>query len=335
MREAEQGAFRPPWPRNARNSARFWRFGAPPPWRTPGGSTVPVTLSVCHGRSMYGLRTLKLEARDLEAATRFYTTALGKAPYFAQPFYVGFEIEGYELGITPAERASSGPGQTSTYLAVNDVDAEMARWIALGATEHEAASDVGEGIRLGAVLDPFGNGVGFIRNLHFAPRLVTADAEDISPREIVKEAVVPMARAAAWPLWSTGEGLARWLVNHARVELRPGGAYEISFRDDAPEGLRGSEGCRVLSFVRGRMLSFTWNAPPHLARTRWEHTWVVVELEDEGVHARVRITHTGWPASGLAAEPQWEETFAYFDRAWGGVLEALGEHARTGAKRGT
>jgi len=32
---------------------------------------------------MYGLRTLKLEARDLEAATRFYTTALGKAPYFA------------------------------------------------------------------------------------------------------------------------------------------------------------------------------------------------------------------------------------------------------------
>lgn len=281
---------------------------------------------------MYGLRTLKLEAQDLAAAKHFYTRALGKEPYFDQPFYVGFEIEGYELGITPAESATAGPGQTSTYLAVNDVDAEMARWIAFGCGEHEPATDVGDGIRVGAVRDPFGNAIGFIRNLHFAPRLVTADANDLSPREIVKELVVPLDRARVWSLWSSAGGLTQWLVKSARVELRPGGAYEILFADDAPEGARGSEGCRVLSFVRERMLSFTWNAPPHLATTRWEHTWVVLELSDEGGATRVRITHTGWPASGLAGEPQWEETFAYFDRAWGGVLRVLDEHARTGKK---
>lgn len=272
---------------------------------------------------MYGLRTYKIEALDLEAAKRFYAGALGKAPYFDQPFYVGFDLDGYELGITPSEAASKGPGQTSTYLAVHDVDAEMARWIALGCTMHEDALDVGEGIRVGAVLDPFGNPVGFIRNPHFAPRLVSAGAGDLSSREIVKEIVVALPRAEVWPLWSSGAGLARWLVSHAEVELRPGGPYEIYFMMEAPEGARGSETCRVLSFVRERMLSFTWNAPPHLARTRHEHTWVVVELSDEDGGTRVRVTHTGWPASGLAGEPEWEQTFAYFERAWGKVLDEL------------
>lgn len=280
---------------------------------------------------MHGLRTLKLEARDLDAARKLYTTALGRAPYFDQPFYVGFDVDGFEIGITPAE-GEPRVGQTTTYLAVHDVDAEMARWIALGCREHEAPMDVGEGIRVAAVADPFGNVIGFIRNLHFAPHLVTAAADDVSPREIVHEVVVPLPRARVWSLWSTGEGLATWLVSRAKVDLRPGGAYEIYFMDDAPEGSQGSEGCRVLSFVRERMLSFTWNAPPHLGKTRWEHTWVVIELSDDAEGTRVRVTHTGWPASGLASEPQWGETFAYFDRAWGGVLRALGGFAETGKK---
>ena len=280
---------------------------------------------------MHGLRTFKLETTDLDAAKAFYTRALGKAPYFDQPFYVGFDVEGFEIGITPEERPR-GAGQTTTYLAADDVDGEMKRWIELGATEHEPASDVGDGIRVGAVLDPFGNAVGFIRNPHFSPRLVSASAEDVSAREIVHEVLVPIARERAWALWSTSEGLTRWLVDDAKVELRPGGAYEIYFVGSAPEGSRGSEGCRVLSFVRGRMLSFTWNAPPTLAKTRHEHTWVVIELLDEGEGTRVRVTHTGWPTSGLRDEPQWEETFVYFDRAWGRVLEQLATFAKTGTK---
>jgi uncharacterized protein YndB with AHSA1/START domain len=101
---------------------------------------------------------------------------------------------------------------------------------------------------------------------------------------------------------------------------------------DAQPGSRGSESCRMLSFVPGRMVSFTWNAPPHLAATRHEHTWVVIELEDVAGATRVTVTHTGWPTSGLRSEPQWEETFAYFDRAWQGVLKALEHFARTGQK---
>lgn len=280
---------------------------------------------------MQGLRTLIFDVADLSGAKAFYTKVLGHGPYFDEPFYVGFDVEGYELGLRPAE-ASRGAGSGTAYLGTHDVDAEVARLVALGATVREAPEDVGGGIRVATVLDPFGNALGVIANPAFAPKLVAAGAGDVSERTIVHQITVPLPRARVWELWTSSGGLTAWLVDQAKVELRVGGPYEIYFMKDAPVGSRGSETCRVLSFVPGRMVSFTWNAPPHLPRTRFEHTWVVVELEDAADGTKVTVTHTGWPASGLKNEPQWEETFAYFDRAWQGVLKVLDHYARTGAK---
>lgn len=280
---------------------------------------------------MHGLRTLIFDVPQLDQAKAFYSKALGKGPYFDEPFYVGFDIDGYELGLRPQE-ADSSAGSATAYLAVEDVDAELARWVGLGATVTESAKDVGEGIRVASVRDPFGNVVGLIHNLHFAPKLVFADAGDFSPRAIVHEATFAASPSTIWPLWTSSEGFTKWLVDRAKIELRPGGAYEIYFMNEAPLGAQGSETCRVLSFIPERMVSFTWNAPPHLANTRTKHTWVVVEFIEEADATRVRITHTGWPASGLRNEPQWEETFAYFDRAWRGLLGALQVFIQTGKK---
>ncbi len=288
-------------------------------WTSPRGP--------CHARAMHGLRTLILHVADLDAAKRFYTAALQKPPYFDEPFYVGFDLDGYELGLHPLEGADLRP---TTYLATDDVDAELARWTALGATPLDAPQDVGDGLMVAAVRDPFGNTIGLIRNLDFAPKLVEATADDLDPRALVHEVTVPIPPAQVWPLWASAEGLQRWLVKRAKVDLRPGGAYEIYFLDDAPRGLQGSETCRVLSFLPGRMLSFTWNAPPSLARTRPLHTWVVIELDEVAGGTRVRVTHTGWPASGMRDEPAWSQTFAYFDRAWAGVLRALVDFAAGG-----
>jgi len=118
------------------------------------------------------------------------------------------------------------------------------------------------------------------------------------------------------------------LVEKANVELRVGGRYALHFDFDQKPGFRGSEGCRILSLLPGRMLSFTWNAPPSLPETRFRRTWVVVELEElEAGRTRVRLTHTGWPADGLAnPESQWPQTFQYFERAWSMVLQALERH---------
>lgn len=282
---------------------------------------------------MRGLFTVTFDVADLAAAKAFYAAVLGKRPYFDEPFYVGFDVAGYELGIRPAEGdRQPGPGGATAYLGVHDVDAEVARIVTLGASVREAPEDVGGGIRVASLLDPFGNVLGLVRNPDFAPPLGAAAADDVSSREIVHERLVPAAPSTVWPLWSSREGVTKWLVDEARIDLRPGGLYEVYFMKDAPPGARGSETCRVLSFLPGRMLSFTWNAPPHLDRTRPLHTWVVVELAGEGTATRVRVTHTGWSESGLRDEPQWAETLAYFERAWAKVLDALEAYVRTGKR---
>lgn len=52
-------------------------------------------------------------------------------------------------------------------IGVDDVPATMKRLLAAGATECEKATDVGEGIVLASVKDPWGNILGFIDNPHF------------------------------------------------------------------------------------------------------------------------------------------------------------------------
>ncbi len=117
---------------------------------------------------LLGLRTWKVVTRDLERAKAWYARVVGKAPYFDQPFYVGFEVGGYELGIVPAEGADQpGTNGAVTYWGVDDVDAAYARLLELGAEPHEPIADVGGGIRLGTVLDPDGNVLGVIFNPHF------------------------------------------------------------------------------------------------------------------------------------------------------------------------
>lgn len=118
-----------------------------------------------------GLRTHKITASDLARAKRWYAEVLGYGPYFDEPFYVGFDVGGYELGIVPASGAEQpGVGGTVAYWGVDDADEAYARLIALGASAHEEVRDVGGGIRIGSVLDPDGNEFGVIYNPHFAAR---------------------------------------------------------------------------------------------------------------------------------------------------------------------
>lgn len=113
-----------------------------------------------------GLRTIIYSTTDLAKATAWYTGVVGHAPYFNEPFYVGFNVGGYELGLLPPgdEDANNGP---TTYWGVEDAHAEYARVIALGAKPNSEVKDVGDGILVASVMDPFGNIVGLIQNPHF------------------------------------------------------------------------------------------------------------------------------------------------------------------------
>jgi predicted enzyme related to lactoylglutathione lyase len=115
-----------------------------------------------------GLRTVLYHAPDLAKAKAWYSSVLGIEPYFDQPFYVGFNVGGYELGLDPdATTTPGGKAGTVTYWGVPDAHAALARLISLGAAERSAVQDVGEGIRVATVFDPFGNIFGVIENPHF------------------------------------------------------------------------------------------------------------------------------------------------------------------------
>jgi len=115
-----------------------------------------------------GLRTVIYHAPDLAKARAWYAEALGVEPYFDQPSYVGFNVGGYELGLDPdAASTPGGKGGAVAYWGVAHAAAALSRLISLGATERSAVQEVGEGIRVATVLDPFGNIFGIIENPHF------------------------------------------------------------------------------------------------------------------------------------------------------------------------
>ena len=118
---------------------------------------------------LLGIRTVIYKSPDLARAKAWYATVFGIAPYFDEPFYVGFNVGGYELGLDPdVSRQGPGAGGTVAYWGVADLAAALERVAAAGAEVHRPLQDVGGGIKVASLRDPFGNVVGLIENPHFA-----------------------------------------------------------------------------------------------------------------------------------------------------------------------
>jgi predicted enzyme related to lactoylglutathione lyase len=112
-----------------------------------------------------GLRTVIYPAPDLARGKEWYRQVLGRDPYFDEPYYVGFAVGGFELGLIPD--GEPGVAGVQAYWGVADAEAEIDRLEGLGGEVHEAVKDVGGGIKVGSVRDPFGNLLGIIENPHF------------------------------------------------------------------------------------------------------------------------------------------------------------------------
>jgi predicted enzyme related to lactoylglutathione lyase len=116
-----------------------------------------------------GLGTVVYHVPDLARAKAWYSTAFQQQPYFDQPFYVGFNLAGYELGLDPnTATVSPGTGGSVAYWRVDDIEGAVQHFVASGAVVAEPVQDVGDGIKVATVKDPFGNAIGLIKNPHFS-----------------------------------------------------------------------------------------------------------------------------------------------------------------------
>lgn len=121
-----------------------------------------------------GLRTVVYHVKDLESAKHWYASVLGMDPYFDTPYYVGFNVGGFELGLHPTESEPEAgqPGSSVAYWGVPNAESEIKRLVYLGATPRSDVEEVGDGIKVADVLDPFGNILGIIENPHFPNKAV-------------------------------------------------------------------------------------------------------------------------------------------------------------------
>lgn len=121
-----------------------------------------------------GLRSLIFQVPDLAAASQWYQTILGFKPYFDQPFYVGFNVGGFELGLRPQdeeqerlEKIRSGHTEGVCYWGVSNIRASYDRLVKLGAEPFGEIQNVGGEIELAEFDDPWGNAFGIIYNPDF------------------------------------------------------------------------------------------------------------------------------------------------------------------------
>jgi len=132
---------------------------------------------------------------------------------------------------------------------------------------------------------------------------------------ITAEIIVDDFKSKVWEAWTTESGAKTFFAPDCKIDLRPGGAYEMYFDPDAAQGLRGGEGCQILAIQPMEMLSFTWNAPPGMPNVRGQFTHVVVRFEHDRYGTKVILTHDGWGTGHT-----WRQAYAYFDAAWKKVV---------------
>lgn len=120
-----------------------------------------------------GLRTVIYMVDDIAAAKTWYNTLLGFGPYFDEPFYVGYDVGGYELGLHPRPEGQISGQSPVSYWGVPSIEAAFKRMQAAGAKVHDEIQDVGGDIKVACLLDPFGNLIGIIENPHFGKNTST------------------------------------------------------------------------------------------------------------------------------------------------------------------
>ena len=116
---------------------------------------------------LQGLRTVIYKVPNLDAAKAWYSKVFGIAPCFDQPFYVGFNVGGYELGLDPDIKDVKTGNNVITYWGVADLKQVIAELKINEVAIAEDVQNVGGDILVATITDPYGNHIGLIENPDF------------------------------------------------------------------------------------------------------------------------------------------------------------------------
>ena len=142
-------------------------------------------------------------------------------------------------------------------------------------------------------------------------------------RSIKLEIVVNAAVEKVWQAWTTRDGIRSFFAPGCDIDVRVLGKYDILFAPTAPAGLRGAEDNLILAIQEGKMLSFTWDAPPDFPDIRKQRTSVVLRFAQiDKNKTKLSLTHSGWGEGD-----DWNKVYAYFIVAWGEVVLPFLKHS--------
>ena len=155
-----------------------------------------------------------------------------------------------------------------------------------------------------------------------APNLKPSAEVDLD-QAIKLEIILDAPVDRVWRAWTTRDGIKSFFAPDCDIDLRVLGKYDILFAPSAPIGLRGAEGNILLAIQEGKMLSFTWDAPPMFPEIRKQRTSVVIKLVPIAENrTRLIFRHTGWGDG-----EEWKKVHDYFEMAWGDVVLPYLKHS--------
>jgi uncharacterized protein YndB with AHSA1/START domain len=139
-------------------------------------------------------------------------------------------------------------------------------------------------------------------------------------RVIDRQVILPAGRSEVWKLYTSEQGLMSWMAPGAKVELKPGGAYELYFRPEAAPGSRGMEGTTVLTYLEPEIFAYRGSAPAQYPNVRKNGPCAVHFFDDPGDgQTRLRSYYVGWPTR----DPEWDAAYEHGVVAADYVVERL------------
>jgi predicted enzyme related to lactoylglutathione lyase len=109
------------------------------------------------------IKLLVYPVKDIVRAKGLYRKLLGVEPYTEGPYYVGFRVEGQEIGLDPNGHSKGVAGPVG-YWQVDDIKKSLRQLLDAGWRSQQEVTDVGAGKLIAAVNDPDGNTIGLVQS---------------------------------------------------------------------------------------------------------------------------------------------------------------------------